>query len=69
MRKSENKMMRNFKKKFGGPREVLIVFGDYDKDYTMKGSEPHIAKLLKELFKKNGYKVLEMIILVQESDK
>ena len=55
--KSETKMLKNFEKAFGSPYEVIIVFGDYDKKGTMKGSEPHIAKRLKKLFAEYGYTV------------
>lgn len=55
--KSETKMIKNFKEKFGNPNEVVIIFGDYSKSETMKKSEPHIVKRIKNLFKQNKYKV------------
>ena len=56
-RKSETKMMKMFEWKYGKPDRVLIIFGDYSKQQTMKGCEPHIAKLMKRLFKRYGYEV------------
>ena len=53
-------MIQNFQEKFGSPKEVLIVFGDYDKKDTMQGSEPHISKRLVKLFRRNGYQVLRI---------
>ena len=38
--KSESKMIKNFKNKFGKPNECTIILGDYDKgDGHMKGKE------------------------------
>ena len=51
--KSESKMIKNFEEKFGD--SVTIIFGDYSKKEAMKGSEPHISKRLRRLFKVNGY--------------
>ena len=56
-KKSESKMLRAFKEKYGNPNEVLIIFGDYDKIETMKGSEPHISKILKKMFRRHGYEI------------
>jgi len=57
MRKSESKMMHNFLKKYGPPKDVIVVFGDYSKKKTMKGSEPHISKRIKKVMVDSGYKV------------
>ena len=58
--KSESKMIMEFKKKFGLPEHVLIVFGDYGNLETMKGCEPHISKRLRKLFKDNGYELYKI---------
>jgi hypothetical protein len=55
--KSESKMIRNFTKKFGKPKETIIVMGDYDKgDYHMKGKEPVICKKFRRIFKNAKFK-------------
>ena len=54
--KSEAKMIRNFRNKFGGPEEVLFILGDYDKgSYNMKGKEPAICRKFRKIFINNGY--------------
>jgi len=54
--KSESKMVKNFKNKFGEPKDSIIVLGDYDKgDYNMKGKEPTILKKIRRIFKNVGY--------------
>jgi len=55
--KSESKMMEEFRKKFGPPDNVLIIFGDYGRKDTMKGCEPHISRRIKRLFRNYGYEV------------
>jgi len=59
-RKSESKMINNFKAKMGKPNDTIIVFGDYSKEGTMKGSEPHISKRIKKIFVQNKYKLFEI---------
>jgi len=55
--KSEAKMIKNFKNKFGTSENSIIVMGDYDKgDYNMKGKEPVILKKFRRIFKNAGYK-------------
>jgi hypothetical protein len=58
--KSESKMIKNFKKIYGSPNNVLIVYGDYDKIDTMKGCEPHISKRLRKLYKRHGYEIYKI---------
>jgi hypothetical protein len=54
--KSESKMIKNFKNKYGS--ETIVIIGDYDKgQYNMKGKEPAICKRFRRIFKNNGYKV------------
>ncbi len=55
--KSESKMMKNFEKKFGSNKDVIIVMGDYDKENNhMKGKEPTICKRFRRIFRNYGYK-------------
>jgi len=57
MQKSENKMVKNFGKKFGNPEETIYVMGDYDKgNFHMKGKEPTICKKFRRIFRNAGYK-------------
>ena len=55
--KSESKIIKNFKKKFGRPKECLLVFGDWSKEDNMKGKEPIISKKIKKIFKQQKYDV------------
>jgi hypothetical protein len=52
----ESRMLKSFAEKMGGPKEVVIVIGDYSES-TMKGQEPTITKRLRKLFKDSGYNV------------
>ena len=55
--KSESKMIKNFKKKFGNPENTICVMGDFDKgNQHMKGLEPVICKRFRRLFRNTGYK-------------
>jgi hypothetical protein len=55
--KSENKMIKNFEKKYGKPNETVFVMGDFDKsDNHMKGKEPVICKKFRRIFRNAGYK-------------
>ncbi len=55
--KSESKMIKNFKKKFGTADNVVCVMGDFDKSNNhMKGIEPVICKRFRKLFRNAGYK-------------
>lgn len=54
--KSENKMIKNFKNKYGKPEETVFVMGDFDKgNYHMKGKEPVICKKFRRIFRNSGY--------------
>ena len=54
--KSESKMIKNFENKFGQPKDVIFVMGDYDKgDHNMKGVEPVICKKFRRILKNAGY--------------
>ena len=56
-KKSEQKMISNFKKKFGSPEDVIICIGDWEQKKQMKFKEPTIGVGMRTLFRKNNYKV------------
>jgi len=49
--KSEDKMINNFKKKFGNPEDTVVIIGDYHR----KGKEPTILKKFRRIFKNAKY--------------
>jgi hypothetical protein len=53
--KSESKMINNMKKKYGDPKDCIIIAGDYDSKDNMKGRLPAISKKLIKLYKEAGY--------------
>jgi hypothetical protein len=54
--KSESKMLKNFKKKYGNHKKTVFVIGDYDSgSYNMKGCEPSVCKKFRKIFKKARY--------------
>ena len=55
--KSESKMIRNFGAIFGGPTEAVIAIGDWEQKKQMKWKEPTLGKGIRDIFRKNGYKV------------
>ena len=55
-KKSEQKLMNNFEKKFGSPEKVVVCFGDYEQKKHMKFKEPSMGKGMRTLFRKAGYK-------------
>ncbi len=55
--RSEQKMLNNFKKKFGNPDTVIIGFGDWEQKSQMKYHEPTKGKGFRKLFRKAGYQV------------
>ena len=56
--KSESKMVKNFKNKYGEPNETVIMYGDYDgKDNIIKRKEPIVTKNLKRALRREGYEV------------
>eukprot|EP01135_Chromosphaera_perkinsii_P010845 Nk52_evm2s2256 gene=Nk52_evmTU2s2256 len=55
--KSEQRLIRNFEKKFGKPKDTFIVFGDWEQRKQMKFKEPTMGKGFRQIFKKAGYKV------------
>ena len=53
-KKSEQRMIQNFQKKFGTPE--IIAFGDWEQRQQMKYKEPTKGKGMRGLFRKCGYK-------------
>ncbi|ATZ80118.1 hypothetical protein BMW23_0056 [Bodo saltans virus] len=61
--KSESKLIKNFIKVFGNPKDVIFIMGDYDKgSYNMKRKEPVICKKFRRIFKNAGF----MTFLINE---
>ena len=56
-RKSEEKMINNFKEKLGNPKDSIIAFGDWSQKEQMKFHEPTKGKSFRSLFRRYGYKV------------
>ena len=61
-RKSESRMINNFKKLYGGPDKVVIAIGDWDQKKQMKFRPPSLGKGIRDIFRRNGY----MIFMVDE---
>jgi len=61
-RKSESKMINNFKKLYGGPDKVVIAIGDWNQKQQMKFRPPSLGKGIRKIFRRNGY----MIFMVDE---
>jgi hypothetical protein len=55
-KRSEQRMILNFQKKFGTPDNVVIAFGDWEQRQQMKYKEPTKGKGMRDLFRKCGYK-------------
>ena len=55
--RSESTMVNNFKKKYGGPEETIIGFGDHTQGRQMKHLEPTKDIGMRRLFEKHGYQV------------
>ena len=53
--RSEANMINNFKEKMGSPENILICFGDWCQNRTMKYNEPTKGRSMRTLFKKAGY--------------
>jgi hypothetical protein len=58
--RSEQKMIKNFKKKFGSESEVLVILGDFDKKENMRGKEPVINRKIKKLFVKAKFEIYKI---------
>jgi hypothetical protein len=55
-RKSDDKMVNEFKKKFGDHKNTVILMGDYSQK-NMKFLEPSKGKSIRRLFTRHGYKL------------
>ncbi len=55
--RNEQKMINNFKKIFGNPKNVVICTGDFEQKKQMKFKEPTKGKGVRSLFRKAGYNV------------
>lgn len=60
--KSESNMINNFRKKYGSPKNTVILMGDFSQKHQMKFCEPTKGKSIRKLFKDAGYQ----LNLVQE---
>jgi len=54
-KKSEQKMINQFKKIFGNEKEVVVCFGDYEQKQQMKYKEATKGKGMRTLFRKAGF--------------
>ena len=54
---SEQKMITNFKEKFGSPEEVVIAFGDWDQKQQLKYKEPTKGKGFRSTLRQYGFEV------------
>jgi len=55
--KSESKMINNFKNAFGDSKSVVVAMGDWSQKKQMKFKEPTLGKGIRDVFRRNGYKV------------
>ena len=55
IKKSEQRMLNNFKRIFGNEKEVVVCFGDYEQKQHMKFKEATKGKGMRTLFKKAGF--------------
>jgi hypothetical protein len=56
-KRSEIKMISNFKKTFGNTEEIVICIGDWEQKKQMKFKEPTLGKGMRTLFRKHNYQV------------
>lgn len=54
---SEQKMVNNFKEKFGSPEEVVVAFGDWDQKQQLKYKEPTKGKGFRTILRQHGFEV------------
>jgi hypothetical protein len=54
-KKSEQKMLNNFKRIFGSEKDVVICFGDFEQKQHMKFKEATKGKGMRTLFRKAGF--------------
>ena len=56
-KRSEQRMINQFKKKFGNEKETIVCFGDFEQKKHMKFKEPIKGRGMRTLFRKSGFKV------------
>jgi hypothetical protein len=54
-KRSEQKMLNNFKRIFGNEKDVIVCFGDYEQKKQMKFKEATKGKGMRTLFRKAGF--------------
>ena len=54
-KRSEQRMLNNFKRIFGNEKEVVVCFGDYEQKHQMKFKEATKGKGMRTLFRKAGF--------------
>jgi hypothetical protein len=54
-KRSEQRMLNNFKRIFGNQKDVIVCFGDYEQKQQMKYKEPTKGKGMRTLFRKAGF--------------
>lgn len=54
-KRSEQKMLNNFKRMFGNEKDVVVCFGDYEQKKQMKYKEATKGKGIRTLFRKAGF--------------
>jgi hypothetical protein len=57
IKRNEQKMISNFKRKYGDANNVVICIGDWEQRKQMKYKEPTLGKGLRTLFRKNNFNV------------
>ena len=53
-KRSEQKLINNFIKKFGNKEDIIVCFGDFEQKKHMKYKEPIKGKGIRTLFRNNG---------------
>jgi hypothetical protein len=54
-KRSEQKMLNNFKRIFGNEKDIIVCFGDYEQKKQMKYKEATKGKGMRTLFRKAGF--------------
>lgn len=57
IKRNEQQMIRNFRKMYGNPDEVVICIGDWEQRQQMKYKEPTLGIGIRSLLRKNKYNV------------
>jgi hypothetical protein len=56
-KRSEQKMLNNFKRIFGNEKDIVVCFGDYEQKKQMKYKEATKGKGMRTLFRKAGFQI------------